>query len=254
MRTLAKRLTVVAALHIVFLFSACTKPPDKQTLTVKEPQAYRATITYSYLPNNNRGLKPNELFTLDVARNGADRQYGFNFGGRRLSYLEGPQRQYLISNGCQEYTDTTLEAMNFRIPGSLAPEQLIAGLAREARDTIYLGEEQFNGRLAMKYSTPDETLIYVDKATGLPLRTEIEAEVAAPSKGRTSIEDKGTLSVIIELHNIRTDIDPNTFKPPENMKEVEQSAMCGEVSQLAESAMQLLWTLSNKRSDATPTR
>ncbi|MEJ7711544.1 MAG: hypothetical protein WKF84_17190 [Pyrinomonadaceae bacterium] len=60
-------------------------------------------------------------------------------------------------------------------------------------------KSKFNGRLAMKYSTPDETLIYVDKATGLPLRTEIEAEVAAPSKGRTAIEDKGTLSVIVEL-------------------------------------------------------
>lgn len=238
-----------AIIFAVLLISACGKTSDHQAPSpiVNEPEAYRATIVYSYLPGNNRGLKPNELFRLEVARRGPERQYAFNFGGRKLSYLEGPQQHFLISPDCREYADTTLEAMNFRIPGALAPEQLIARLA-QTRDLRYLGEEQLDGRTAAKYAAPHDRVIYVDKSTGLPLRTEVETEVSAPSKGLVPIEEKGKLNVIVEVRDIRTEVDASVFQLPKEIKEVEQSALCAEVGRLAESAMQLLWTVSDKRS------
>lgn len=231
---------------LLFLLSACgTASRHPAPPLIKEPEIYQATILYSYLPGNNRDLQPNELFKLDVARRGADRQYVFNFGHRTLSYLEGAERHYLIAPQCREYTDATLEDMNFRIPGALAPEQLVTSLAG-ARDLQYVGEERFDGRTAARYSAPDDKMIYVDQATGLPLRVEVKTEVAAPSKGFLPTETKGVLNVIVAVRDIRTELEANAFQLPPDMREVEQAALCADANQLAESAMQLLWSISDK--------
>lgn len=229
----------------------CRRAEQATAVNVGEPPTYAAKITYSYLPGGNRGVQPNKLFTLDIARRGPERRYVFNLEDRQLQYVEGPQRNYLIAPACRQYADVTLEAMNFRIPSALSPEELIDDLKRRAGEMRLVGDEDYGGRSAARYVTKDDRPVYIDRASGLPLRAEVAAKISpagAASNDRQASDsaERGALLVIMEMSEVRTEVEPRVFELPEGMSEVQPAAMCANVKQTAEAATRLLWAVSDK--------
>lgn len=249
-----KIVTTTAALTCACLMLtqlAChrTSVATNELSAIRAPEAYRATIAYSYFPGNNRSVKPNALFSLDVARKGADRSYVFHFGDEQLRYIEGVGRHYLIAPACKQYVDATLEDMNFRIPNSMAPEEIINRL-QTTRGYAYVGEESFDNRPAIKYvnhrETTNEDAILVDRETGLPLRSETIAQVYAPTGPQETAEAHGQINIIVEMRDVKTGADDALFKPPPDYAEVAPRDLCADANRIAQSAMGLLWTISVK--------
>jgi hypothetical protein len=222
-----------------------TSSDEGETIDVPEPETYRAKIFYSYLPDGNRGVKPNPLFSLDVARQGPDRRYTFHFGNDEVSYLEGTNQRYLIAPSCRQYVEATLEQLNFRIPNSMAPEEIIDRL-RKARGFRRSGEEQVDGRVATRYVSEEKTIL-IDQETRLPLRVELISRISSPDAEKTH----GKIYLIIELRDPQPDADAVLFQPPNDYREVKPQELCPQVNQLAQSAMQLLWTISVKENQTS---
>jgi hypothetical protein len=244
------RLLLLAPLLLVFI-PACRQTANQSDapIDVREPETYRATIYYSYLPGGNRGVKPNALFSLDVTRRRQDRRYVFHFGDDELSYVEGVDRNYLIAPSCRQYVEATLEELNFRLPSSMAPEEIIAQL-RETRGWRRTGTGQVDGRTAIKYVDPaspsPEKALLVDEATGLPLRAELVSRVAGPD-GAAVGGRAGDVYLLVELRDVKIKADEKDFQAPAGFEEVRPPRLCPQVNQLAQSAMELLWTISVKK-------
>ena len=113
----------------------------------------------------------------------------------------------------------------------MTPDQLIEDL-RSLTGVQRAGEGLINGRAAERYryvtadqdakagDTKGEAFIYVDKETGLPLRVEkLPRRTASANRVKTT-------RVVIEMRDIKTDIEASLFElpagsaqvPPENVR------------------------------------
>src|ERR1044071_10040019 len=206
-------------------------------LSAREPESYRATIVFT--AETEGGDKAIGIPTLsaDVAKNGADRRLSFKLpDGSDLVYLEHNGVQYGIAPARKQYAELTPEATGFQIQKLMTPGQLVAYLDR-LQGIQLAGEEQMNGRTALKYSyaktaetktsageVHTESFIYVDKDTGLPLRAELFSEASGNVQGV-----KGA-KVVAEMRNIQTNPDPSLFEIPAGMNKVPEAQVRAQVN------------------------
>jgi hypothetical protein len=104
--------------------------------------------------------------------------------------------------------------------------QIVSDL-KDKKGVERVGEEQINGRTAEKYrysastntntkagEVKAEAFVFIDKETGLPLRTEVNAESSGDVKGVNAAR------VIAEMRDIKTDIDASLFEIPSGYAQV----------------------------------
>jgi hypothetical protein len=236
--------------------NASTAP---STIAAREPESYKATLVFT--AETEGGDKAIGIPTLsaDVAKNGNDRRLSFKLpDGSDLVYLERAGVQYGIAPARKQYAELTPEATGFQIQKLMSPGQVVAYLDR-LRGIEFVGEEQRSGRTALKYryartaqtqtsagEVRTESFIYVDKDTGLPLRAELFSEATGNVQGV-----KGA-TVVAEMRDIQTNVDPSLFEIPAGMNKVPESQVRAQVNAVTNAVAAVLRTLLTNMNTSPP--
>ena len=198
--------------------------------------------------------------SAEVARNGVDRRVAFKLpDGSDLIYLEKGDLHIVIAPGRKQYAELTPEATGFQLQKLMTPGQLVARLEK-LKGVERVGEERLNGRTAEKYryanstntntqagTVSTEAFIYVDKETGLPLRSELFTEASGNVQGV-----KGA-RIVAEMRDITTNIDTSWFEVPAGFSKVPPEQVKQQINALTNMAGALLRSLMASGGQPSPT-
>ena len=229
------------------------------TLAAREPDSYRATIVFTAETEGGDKAIGIPTVSAEVAKNGADRRLSFKLpDGSDLVYLEHGGVQYGIAPARKQYAELTPEATGFQIQRLMTPSQLVAYLDR-LKGIEFVGEEQQAGRTALKYryartsetktsagEVKTESFIYIDKDTGLPLRTEVFSEASGNVQGVKGV--KG----VAEMRDIQTNPDPSLFEIPAGYNKVPEAQVRAQVNAVESAVAVVLRTLLSNMNSAPP--
>jgi hypothetical protein len=209
-------------------------------INTREPEKYRATLVFSAETEGGEKTIGIPTLSADVARNGKDRRISFKLpDGSQLIYLDAADKHYIIVPNRKQYAELTSEATGVELQKLMTPGQLVTYLSKQ-KGYERVGEEQLNGRTAEKYryaaaaktgtaagNVRAETFVYVDKETGLPLRSELFTEASGNVEGI-----KGG-RVVAEMRDIQTDVNPADFEVPAGMNKVSTDQIRQQIDALA---------------------
>ncbi len=204
--------------------SSATSGP---TINAREPEKYSATLVFSVETQGNEKAVGIPSLSVQVARNSADRRLEFKLpDGTPLIYLDHENRSYVIAPSKKQYAELTREATGIQPQKLMTPGQIVSDLKNKS-GVERVGDEQINGRMAEKYryststntntkvgEVKAEAFVFIDKETGLPLRSEVNAESSGDVKGVNAAR------VVVEMRDIKTDIDAALFAIPAGYTEV----------------------------------
>jgi len=208
--------------------NANMSPVTAVGIAAREPEQYRATLVFSAETEGGQKTVGIPSLSVDVARSGADRRVSFKLpDGSDLIYLEQGDKHIVIAPGRKQYAELTPEATGFQLQKLMTPGQLVAYLEK-LRGVERVGDDTINGRTADKYRYANttntstsagqvntEAFVYVDKETGLPLRSELYTEASGNVQGV-----KGA-KIVAEMRDITTTtVDPTLFQVPPGLNKV----------------------------------
>lgn len=219
-------------------------------ITAREPEKYRATLVLS--AETASGEKTIGIPTLSavIARNADSRRVAFKLpDGSDLIYIDTADHHYVVLPGRKQYAELTPEAVGFQIQRLMTPGQIVSHLER-LKGVERVGEEQFNGRAAVKYSyssavntntqageVKNQGFVFIDKDTGLPLRAELVAEASGEVKGVKSAK------IVAEMRDISTDVDATAFEVPPGLNKIPPEQIRGQIDAITSAATTLIKTL-----------
>ena len=197
------------------------------TIKTREPEQYRATLVFTAQTEGGEKTIGIPALSAEIARNGNDRRVAFKLpDGSDLIYIDHDNKHYVIAPGRKQYAELTPEATGMQIQKLMTPGQLVERLEK-LKGVERVGDEEINGRQAEKYryattsntntqagQVSTQAFVYVDKETGLPLRSELFAETSGDVKGV-----KGA-HIVAEFRDISTTVDPTMFEVPAGMNKV----------------------------------
>lgn len=208
--------------------NANMSPDSTVVIAAREPDQYRATLIFSAETEGGQKTVGIPTLSVDVARSGADRRVAFKLpDGSDLIYLEQGDKHIVLAPGRKQYAELTPEATGFQLQKLMTPGQLVAYLEK-LRGVERVGDDTINGRTADKYRYANttntstsagqlntEAFVYVDKETGLPLRSELYTEASGNVQGV-----KGA-KIVAEMRDITTTtVDPTLFQVPAGLNKV----------------------------------
>lgn len=220
------------------------------TIAAREPDAYRATLVFSAETEGGEKTLGIPTLSAEVAKNGADRRLSFKLpDGSDLIYLERAGVHYAIAPGRKQYAELTPEATGFQLHKLMTPGQLVGYLDR-LQGIQFVGEEQLNGRTALKYryartdqtktsagEVRTESFIFIDKDTGLPLRAELFSEASGNVQGTRGA------TVVAEMRDITTNVEPSLFEVPSGLNKVSEQQVRQQVNAISNTIAAVLRTL-----------
>ncbi|MEO8433269.1 MAG: hypothetical protein ABI596_00110 [Pyrinomonadaceae bacterium] len=196
-------------------------------INTREPEKYRATLVFTAQTEGGEKTIGIPSLSAEVARNGDDRRVSFKLpDGSDLIYIDHDNKHYVVAPGRKQYAELTPEATGMQIQKLITPGQLVQRL-ENLKGVERVGDEEVNGRKAEKYryattsntntqagQVSTQAFVYVDKETGLPLRSELFAETSGDVKGV-----KGA-HIVAEFRDISTTVDDSIFEIPAGMNKV----------------------------------
>jgi hypothetical protein len=196
-------------------------------INTREPEKYSATVVFTIETEGREKVVGIPPLSARVARNGSDRRVEFTLpDGSPLVYIDHNNRHYVIVPTKKQYAELSPEATGIQLHKLMTPGQLVESL-KNVKGVERVGEEPMGGRTAEKYRYSNVTstntqagqvntqgFVYIDKETGLPLRSELISETSGEVKGV-----KGA-RVVAELRDIRTDVQPTSFEVPAGYSQV----------------------------------
>jgi hypothetical protein len=227
------------------------------SIVEREPEQYRATLVISAETEGGEKAVGIPTLSAEIMRNGADRRVAFKLpDGSDLVYLEKAGQHIAIMPGRKQYAELTPEATGIQLQKLMTPGQLVARL-ENVKGVELVGEETVGGRRAEKYrysnttntstsagSVNTEAFIFVDKETGLPLRSELFAEASGNVQGV-----KGA-KVVAEMRDISTAIDPTLFDVPTGFTKVQPQQVRQQINAITQMAGAVLRSLMTSSSPA----
>ncbi len=241
--------------------NANTSPVPGSTIVTREPEQYRATLVFSAETEGGEKTVGIPSLSADIARSGADRRVAFKLpDGSDLIYLETGGKHIVVAPGRKQYAELTPEATGVQLQKLMTPGQIVSYLDR-LKGVERVGEETLNGRVADKYryatttntstsagQVSAEAFVFVDKETGLPLRSELYTEASGDVKGV-----KGA-KVVAEMRDITTTIDPTLFQVPPGMNKVPPEQVRAQIESITNTvAAGLRILLSNMNASTSTT-
>jgi hypothetical protein len=240
--------------------NANLSPETLSAIAAREPDTYRATLVLSAETEGGQKTLGIPTLSAEVARNGVDRRVAFKLpDGSDLIYLEKGDLHIVIAPGRKQYAELTPEATGFQLQKLMTPGQLVARLEK-LKGVERVGEEPFNGRTAEKYryanstntntqagTVSTEAFIYVDKETGLPLRSELFTEASGNVQGV-----KGA-RIVAEMRDITSNIDTSWFEVPAGFSKVPPEQVRQQINALTNMAGALLKSLMASGGQPSPT-
>ena len=231
------------------------------SIAAKEPEKYKATLVFA--AETEKGEKTIGLPTIsaEVARNGADRRVSFKLpDGSDLIYLEQGGKHIVVAVGRKQYAELTPEATGFQLQKLMTPGQIVSHLEK-LKGVERVGEETINGRVADKYrytnttntstsagQVSTEAFVFVDKETGLPLKSELYSEASGNVQGV-----KGA-KIVAEMRDISTTVDDALFQVPPGMNKVAPEQVRAQIDSITNTVAAVIKALlSNMNSAAAST-
>jgi hypothetical protein len=229
-------------------------------VAAREPERYRAVVVLSAETEGGQKTIGIPTLSAEVARSGADRRVAFKLpDGSDLIYLERAGQHMVIAPGRKQYAELTPEATGFQLQKLMTPGQLVSRL-ENLKGIERVGEETVNGRAAEKYryarsastntqagNIATEAYFYVDKETGLPLRSELQTEASGNVQGI-----KGA-RIVAEMRDISTNVDSLLFEVPTGFNKVPPEQVRQQINALTNMASALLKALLAGGAQPTPT-
>ena len=189
-------------------------PPFK----TKEPERYRATRTMTTVSADGK----TNVIRHTIAKDGELRRFDAEFVDLKTIYINLPEAKLLLLPDQKVYSDLAEglpQGSSYEDESS--PERL---LHTDTGNSSYqkLGTESISGRNTEKYRvvvnevnagnvSSSETLIWIDEALGMPIRSETKS-----SDGSRST---------MELSDITTEVDKNLFQIPNDYKKISVAEM-----------------------------
>jgi hypothetical protein len=221
-------------------------------VNAREPERYSANLQFSIETEGGDKAIGIPTLSIQVARNGDDRRVEFKLpDGSPLIYLEHNNHHYVIAPARKQYAELSPEATGFQLHKLLTPGQLVANL-KDLKGVEPAGEGPLNGRVAEKYrysastntntkagEVKAEAFVYVDKETGLPLRTELNAASSGDVKGVKAAH------VLAEMRDIKTEVEPALFELPAGYAVVPPEKVRQQIDALTNTVAAILKALMN---------
>jgi hypothetical protein len=199
--------------------------------------------------------------SAQIARNGDDRRVSFKLpDGSDLIYIDRAGHSYVVLPARKQYAELSPAAVGFQIQKLMTPGQLVSYLGK-VKGVERVGEEQINGRAAEKYryastvntatqagQISNQAYVYVDKDTGLPLRSELFAEATGDVKGVKAAK------IVAEMRDISTDTDASAFEVPAGLNQIPPEQIRAQIDALTSAAIAVVKALlANFNPQASPT-
>ena len=230
--------------------NANVAPVTTAGIAAREPERYQATLVFTAETEGGQktiGIPP---LAADIARDGADRRVSFKLpDGSDLVYLEQAGKHIVIVPGRKQYAELTPEATGFQLHKLLTPGQLVSRL-ETLKGVERVGEETLNGRTSEKYryattrptgtqagEVSAEAFVFVDKETGLPLRSELFTEASGNVQGV-----KGA-KIVAEMRNITTAVDRTMFEVPSGFSKIPPEQIRQQINALTNAAAAVVQSL-----------
>jgi outer membrane lipoprotein-sorting protein len=231
------------------------------TVETREPDEYEAVVLLKFeaIGGGQTTALPN--LSAVVARNGEDRRMEFTMpAGGRVVFLDKAGTNYLVLPDRKQYALLDKESMGFEVRRMLMPEQIVQQV-KNVRGVQMVGEEQYNGRNAMKYryeavadtrsqagQVETESFLIVDKETGLPLRSE----TVSRSTSGGNLQGYSGLRVVTEMNNIKTSTSPGIFDEPTGLEKVDSAQVRAQVDMVFNSIAAFLTQVMNQNQPGSP--
>ena len=202
----------------------------------KEPEHYQAlrVITSSTGSEaNSRGAVDSLDSQTFVARDGDRRREDYQTpSGMKVSFLQLPNGTYVLLPEKKMYAEWKPEAYGMgeeqaaRGAPDFSPDKLLNEVRPEAHYEK-LGSEIVNGRTTAKYrvtlrgktgtakETTTESLVWVDEALGMPIKSEMTSTSGA--------------RVLMELRDIKEAVEASLFELPQDYRKVEEREIFAEL-------------------------
>ena len=224
-----------------------SRSPELATvIATREPEKYRATLVLSAETEGGEKTIGIPTLSADVARNGSDRRVAFKLpDGSELIYLDQGGKHIVIAPGRKQYAELTPEATGFQLQKLMTAGQIVSYIEK-LKGVERVGEETVNGRTAEKYryatttntstsagAVKSEAFVYVDKETGLPLKTELYSEATGNVQGV-----KGA-KIVAEMRDISTTVDESLFQVPTGLNKVPAEQVRQQIDAFARTAAAL---------------
>jgi hypothetical protein len=241
--------------------NANVSPGELSTIATREPEQYKATLVLSAETEGGEKTIGIPTLSAEIARNGADRRVAFKLpDGSDLIYLEKGDQHLVLLPARKEYAELTPESTGIQFQKLMTPGQLV-GRLENLKGLQRIGEETIAGRTAEKYrytrmantntsagSVSAEAYIFVDKETGLPLRSELFAEASGNVQGM-----KGA-KIVAEMRDITTNVETAWFDVPSGYSKVPPEQVRRQITALANMAGAVIRSvLENMNVQANPT-
>lgn len=201
--------------------TVASSTPPFQT---KEPERYRATRTITSITADGKTT----VAKTSTIKDGEMRRTETEVGSRKLVFLNVPDGTFVLLPEEKLYASTSSDesVLGSAEDGELTPEKL---LHDDIGSTSYqkLGTESISGRNTNKYRvvvnksnaasvSQIETLIWIDEALGMPIRSETKSA-------------DGT-HVRMELSEIALDVDKAVFQIPADYHKLVLSELMGRLN------------------------
>lgn len=224
-----------------------SRSPELATvIATREPEKYRATLVLSAETEGGEKTIGIPTLSADVARNGSDRRVAFKLpDGSELIYLDQGGKHIVIAPGRKQYAELTPEATGFQLQKLMTAGQIVSYIEK-LKGVERVGEETVNGRTAEKYryatttntstsagAVKSEAFVYVDKETGLPLKTELYSEATGNVQGV-----KGA-KIVAEMRDISTTVEESLFQVPTGLNKVPAEQVRQQIDAFARTAAAL---------------
>jgi hypothetical protein len=159
-----------------------------------------------------------------------------------LIYLEKGDQHIVIAPARKQWAELTPEATGIQLQRLMTPGQLVANLEK-LKGVERVGEEKLEGRTAEKYrytntantntqagAVNTEAYFFVDKETGLPLRSELTSEASGNVQGVKAAR------VVAEMRDITTTTDLAWFEVPADYSKVPPEQVRQQINSLVNMA------------------
>jgi|GEM_PF-2681491 len=241
-------------------FAPSTGKKSNINKTVREPEKYQATFSCTLFKD---GKQESQSFVrLKISHLNRSYRYRFTVQDRDLIYIAGAKENtvngkksiepftFFIMPECSQYSENRLEEIGFKIPSTIAPEELVYNIQKQ--DSVEeLGEENINGRNTTKFRFEDKVMgegfVYMDNETKLPIRAIVNAQVYDPKSDYGDPEAESRfLRVVIDITDIELTSNPSDFEMPQGMEKVNIDKLCPKVKETAVSIANRLWESASK--------
>jgi hypothetical protein len=211
----------------------------------REPEKYRATLNFKLEATGNQQTTSLPTLTSEFARDGGNRRVSFVLpGNEEIVYLDQPDKRIIILTKRKQYAELTPQATGFDVPSVMTPTQIVNQIKNSTNYQL-VGDDQLNGRPVTKYrfastqqtntqagEVKTEAYLFVDKETGLPLRSETVAQSTGGN-----VQGYSGAKIIQEITNIQREVDPKLFEVPQGFAKVEPEQIRQQVNAVAQAAL-----------------